>query len=82
MTPPGSLHLDWVTCGKPTCRCARGILHGPYVYRHWHEGGRRRKAYVPAHELQRVMAEMELCRALMPRPSEMKRLLRELRDAQ
>jgi hypothetical protein len=45
MTAPGSLHLNWTTCGKPTCRCAKGILHGPYVYRRWREGGRQRKLY-------------------------------------
>lgn len=82
MTKPGSLHLDWTTCGKATCRCARGILHGPYVYRRWREGPRQRKAYVPVRELQRVMAEMEVKRALMPKPTEMKHLLKGLRNVQ
>lgn len=79
---PGSLHLDWTTCGKTTCRCARGILHGPYVYRRWREGGRQCKAYVAMGDLPRVLAEMERRRALMPKPTEMKRLLKELRHAQ
>ena len=35
------------TCGKPTCRCARGEKHeGKYLSRS--EGGRTRLAYVPA----------------------------------
>ena len=38
MTTPGSLHLDETTCGKPTCQCTRGILHGPYVNRRWRKG--------------------------------------------
>ena len=77
----GSLHLDWTTCGKPTCRCAKGILHGPYVYHRWRDGGRQRKTYVPVRELQRLMTEMERRRALMPRPSQVKRELKELRHA-
>ena len=81
-SPPGSLHLAWTTCGKPTCRCARGIPHGPYVYRRWREGSRQRKAYVAMRDLPLVLAEMERRRALMPKPTEMRRMLKELRHAQ
>ena len=27
-----------VRCGKPSCRCARGHLHGPYWYAYWRDG--------------------------------------------
>ena len=37
---------EYVKCGKPACKCARGQLHGPYAYRYWREDGRLRKAYV------------------------------------
>jgi len=77
----GSLHLDWITCGKPTCRCARGMLHGPYVYRHWRHRGKQRKVYVPMADLPRILAEMERQRELVPRPSRVKRELKELRPA-
>jgi hypothetical protein len=33
----------WAT----NCRCSRGLLHGPYVYKHWRENGRQKKEYVP-----------------------------------
>jgi hypothetical protein len=33
-------------CGKPSCRCARGELHGPYVVAYYREGKRLRKRYV------------------------------------
>lgn len=82
MTSPGSLHLDWATCGKPTCRCARGILHGPYVYRRWRHRGQQRKCYVRMSDLPRVLDEMERHRALMPKPTEVRRMLKELRHAQ
>ena len=39
---------QWVRCGKPGCRCARGALHGPYYYLFWRAGGRLRKRYVKA----------------------------------
>jgi hypothetical protein len=32
-----SLQREWRRCGKQRCRCARGILHGPYWYLRWQE---------------------------------------------
>jgi hypothetical protein len=26
----GSLQREWRRCGRPTCRCTSGMLHGPY----------------------------------------------------
>jgi Family of unknown function (DUF6788) len=54
---PGAVCAEWKTCGKPTCRCARGHLHGPYYYRYWRDGGRLRKAYVP----RRAVADVKRC---------------------
>jgi hypothetical protein len=82
MEPVGSIHLDWVTCGKPTCRCARGLSHGPYAVLRWREGGRQRKRYIRWRDLPRVLAEMERQRSLKAKPSEMKRVLKELCHAQ
>ena len=42
----GAICAQWVRCGKPNCRCAKGQLHGPYYYRFWREGGKLRRAYV------------------------------------
>ena len=42
----GVVCRQWARCGRPTCRCARGELHGPYDYLFWREGGRLRKRYV------------------------------------
>ena len=50
-TLPGAVVQQYVRCGKAGCRCAQGALHGPYSYRKWREGGRQRKAYVPATEV-------------------------------
>jgi hypothetical protein len=55
-TPAMSLHEQWVRCGKPTCRCSSGQLHGPYIYVFWREGGRQRKRYVRSGELEAVRA--------------------------
>ena len=52
---PGTVHAQYVRCGKPTCRCASGDSadgHGPYHYRFWREDGRLRKAYVRQGELE------------------------------
>jgi|SRR6476646_10716418 Family of unknown function (DUF6788) len=55
----GSLHLEFKKCGKPMCCCRRGLLHGPYLYRHWREGGRQRKAYIPMKLSDEVLLEIE-----------------------
>ena len=46
-----------VRCGKASCRCSRGHLHGPYFYRFWRHQGRLRKVYVPRAAVERVRAE-------------------------
>src|SRR5262249_25350961 len=58
-TLPGVILPQWVRCGRPNCRCARGHLHGPYHYRFWREGGRLRKAYVKQSEVEAVRARCE-----------------------
>jgi hypothetical protein len=50
---------QWHRCGKPTCRCARGELHGPYFYRFWREGGRLRKVYVRPDVLEEVIEQCQ-----------------------
>jgi hypothetical protein len=45
----GALASQGRRCGKTTCRCARGELHGPYTYLSVAAPGRRsRMVYVPA----------------------------------
>ena len=78
-TEIGSLHLEFKTCGRPNCRCRRGLPHGPYLYRHWREGGRQRKAYVHMRRMGEVLLEMEHQRAAAIRPGEVVRVLKELR---
>jgi hypothetical protein len=56
---PGVVCAQWVRCGRPSCRCAGGRLHGPYHYRFWREGGRLRKAYVKRSELDQVRARCQ-----------------------
>ena len=63
---PGSLHAEWKTCGRPTCRCARGELHGPYWSHRWREGGRQRRRYVRPAELEQVRAGLAEWRRLHP----------------
>lgn len=44
-----TVRLERVSCGKPTCRCQRGLLHGPYwyAYRWWR--GRVVSRYIGKH---------------------------------
>src|SRR5262245_29996843 len=56
---PGSVQRQWVRCGRPNCRCARGRLHGPFYYRFWRDAGRLRKQYVPARQLSDTRARCQ-----------------------
>lgn len=42
----GSLVKEMVVCGKDSCKCQEGELHGPYLYRYWSESGKTKKKYV------------------------------------
>ena len=77
---PGSLHAEMKRCGKPGCRCARGHLHGPYVYRRWWQGHRQRKQYVPQHRLKDVEAAIRRWRDLHPPAWRIRQDLVELRQ--
>jgi len=65
------VHLvrERVKCGKPSCRCVRGLRHGPYTflrYHYWDDiAGRDRYAreYVPRSELRRVRRWIRRARA-------------------
>ncbi len=43
----GSLVEQYVTCGKPSCRCRQGEKHGPVYYLYWKDEGRSRSLYIP-----------------------------------
>jgi hypothetical protein len=56
---PGIVLPEYVRCGRPRCRCTAekgGHLHGPYFYRHWWGGGRRKRTYVPRATLEKTQA--------------------------
>ena len=58
-TLPGAVCAQYVRCGKASCRCTSGTVHGPYYYRFWREDGRLRKAYVKPADLPAVRAACE-----------------------
>lgn len=59
-TQSGTVHRQFVRCGKAACKCTRGELHGAYYYYFVRVGGRLRKCYLKSDEVQAVMAA---CRA-------------------
>lgn len=50
----GSVHAQYVRCGKATCKCARGELHGAYYYHFVRIGGKLTKRYLKAHEVKQM----------------------------
>lgn len=60
----GAVCAQYKRCGKHSCRCARGELHGPYFYRfQWHDG-RVVKEYVRLSDVKEVRAACDRYRAL------------------
>jgi hypothetical protein len=55
----GSLVEQYVTCGKPTCRCAGGAKHGPLYYFYWKEEGRSRSLYVPREQVTELRGQLD-----------------------
>lgn len=53
---PGAICAQWIRCGHPGCKCARGELHGPYYYRFYRVNGRQHKAYVRPGDLDTARA--------------------------
>ncbi len=54
-----ALQPFWTRCGKPTCRCSEGRLHGPYWVLRWREGATNRRRYVRPADLEAVRAAVE-----------------------
>jgi len=53
----GAICGSMVRCGRSTCKCARGELHGPYFYRFYRDKqGRQHRQYIPKAQ---VEAELE-----------------------
>ena len=75
----GFLRAEHIRCGKPSCRCARGELHGPYWYRRWREGGRQRREYVKAADAESAQASLDEWRRLHPPAYQVRQELAELR---
>jgi hypothetical protein len=76
---PGALLGNQVRCGKPTCRCVHGALHGPYLYRRWREHGRQRRQYVRPANLEQVREAIDVWHDLHPPVSRTKQALADLR---
>ncbi len=76
----GSLVGQYVTCGKPRCRCTRGQKHGPLYYLYWKEQGRSRSLYVPRERVSELRRQIQNHRRFQ---TELRSLLRrQLRDWQ
>ncbi len=55
----GSLVEQYVTCGKPRCRCTRGQKHGPLYYLYWKEQGRSRSLYIPREKVSELRRQIQ-----------------------
>lgn len=49
---PGTVHEQFVRCGKQNCKCARGELHGAYYYHFVRVNGKLTKRYLKQNEIE------------------------------
>lgn len=47
----GTVHVQYVRCGKTNCKCSRGELHGAYYYHFVRVDGKLKKRYLKASEV-------------------------------
>lgn len=79
-TMPGTVHEQYVRCGKPNCKCSRGELHGAYYYHFVRVGGLLTKRYLKASEAEAIrLACLARQREEQERRSETDTLWRKLR---
>ena len=76
VTQGGTVHKQFVRCGKLSCKCARGELHGAYHYYFVRVDGRLKKRYLKADEVEAIHA---VCKA---RREDEKATRRQVRQAQ
>jgi hypothetical protein len=76
-TKNGSIQLVWKRCGRKTCRCTSGLLHGPYMAFCWREAGTQKKRYVCMRNLAIAVLELQEQRAARHQMNHMKLALRE-----
>jgi hypothetical protein len=50
----GTVHRQFVRCGKASCKCARGELHGAYYYHFIRVNGKLTKRYLKAHQVEQM----------------------------
>lgn len=48
----GTVHEQFVRCGKPNCKCVRGELHGAYFYHFIRVNGKLKKRYLRRDEVE------------------------------
>ena len=53
---PGTVHAQFIRCGKSNCKCSRGELHGVYFYHFVRINGRLRKRYLKRSDVEDVQA--------------------------
>ncbi len=50
----GSVHQQFKKCGKSNCKCSKGVLHGAYYYHFVRIGGKLKKRYLKASEVEPI----------------------------
>ncbi len=50
----GTVHEQYVQCGKKNCKCSRGELHGPYFYHFIRIDGKLHKHYLRRDEVEQM----------------------------
>lgn len=87
----GTVHAQYVTCGKKNCKCSHGELHGAYYYHFVRVNGRLTKRYLKASEIEETriacerrqadeMAERRQSQAVWKQLRELRESLRGLQN--
>lgn len=79
--PPGAVRARYIRCGRPTCRCRNGELHGPYYVARRREAGRVRETYLGRELPQKRSSRREMLARLRALSRERERVLHAIEQA-
>lgn len=66
----GTVHAQYVRCGKANCKCASGELHGAYYYHFVRVDGKFKKRYLKPSEVEAVQQACDERQAAKKRETE------------
>ncbi len=75
----GTLVKRYVVCGKPGCKCAKGVKHGPFLYLYKAVNGKNIRSYINKKDIKLIKA-LERYKLYQQKLAEVRELNKEINE--